>query len=154
MNENKKTFYEPQIFCDHFQNFKSYGIPKAQLIIADVPYCIGKNAYASNPTWYEGGDNRNGESKLAGKAFFESDLNFSPEHFMIFCSRLQAGERRWRQTGKKQCIRASAVPSVRADARLHQDRGIARTEALHSAGVPEEIFRASAQSEHEDSREL
>lgn len=86
--KRRKTFYEPQIFCDHFQNFKSYGIPKAQLIIADVPYCIGKNAYASNPTWYEGGDNKNGESKLAGKAFFESDLNFSPEHFMIFCSRL------------------------------------------------------------------
>lgn len=27
-----------ELFNDHFQNFKSYGIPKAQLIIADVPY--------------------------------------------------------------------------------------------------------------------
>lgn len=90
MNDIKarKTFYEPQIFNDHFQNFKAYGIPKAQLIIADVPYCIGKNAYASNPSWYKDGDNKNGESNLAGTAFFESDLNFSPEHFMIFCSRL------------------------------------------------------------------
>ena len=31
---------------DHFQNFKSYQLPKAQLIIADVPYNLGNNAYA------------------------------------------------------------------------------------------------------------
>lgn len=85
--------YEPQIYNDHFQNFKSYGIPKAQLIIADVPYNLGKNAYASNPEWYIGGDNKNGESKKAGKAFFESDYDFSPEHFMIFCSRLLKTEK-------------------------------------------------------------
>lgn len=76
-NTPHKTFYEPQLFCDHFQNFKSYGIPKAQLIIADVPYNLGKNAYASSPEWYIGGDNKNGESKKAGKAFFESDYDFS-----------------------------------------------------------------------------
>lgn len=28
-----------ELFNDHFQNYKAYGIPKAQLIIADVPYC-------------------------------------------------------------------------------------------------------------------
>lgn len=28
-----------ELFNDHFQNYKVYGIPKAQLIIADVPYC-------------------------------------------------------------------------------------------------------------------
>lgn len=84
----KTTFYEPHLFHDHFQNFKSYGIPKAQLIIADVPYNLGKNAYASNPSWYVDGDNKKGESDKAGKAFFESDMDFSPEHFMIFCSRL------------------------------------------------------------------
>ena len=38
-----------ELFNDHFQNFKAYGIPKAQLIIADVPYNLGANAYASNP---------------------------------------------------------------------------------------------------------
>ena len=26
-----------ELFNDHFQNYKVYGIPKAQLIIADVP---------------------------------------------------------------------------------------------------------------------
>ena len=38
-----------ELFNDHFQNFKSYGIPRAQLIIADVPYNLDTNAYASNP---------------------------------------------------------------------------------------------------------
>lgn len=44
-----------ELFNDHFQNYKVYNIPKAQLIIADIPYNIGKDAYASNPAWYEGG---------------------------------------------------------------------------------------------------
>lgn len=47
------------------QNYKKYAIPPAQLIIADVPYNVGKNFYGSNPMWYNGGDNKNGESKLA-----------------------------------------------------------------------------------------
>ena len=48
---------------DHFQNYKSYQIPKAQLIIADIPYNIGVNAYGSNPSWYIGGDNKNGDTE-------------------------------------------------------------------------------------------
>jgi len=76
------------IFNDHFQNYKSYGIPKAQLIIADIPYNLGNNAYASNPAWYEGGDNNNGESKLANKEFFDTDNDFRPAEFMHFCSKL------------------------------------------------------------------
>ena len=55
-----------KLFNDHFQNYKVYGIPKAQLIIADIPYNIGNNAYGSNPQWYIDGDNKNGESELAG----------------------------------------------------------------------------------------
>lgn len=58
-----------ELFNDHFQNYKVYGIPKAQLIIADVPYNLGNNAYASNPSWYVDGDNKNGESDKAGKEF-------------------------------------------------------------------------------------
>lgn len=71
---------------DHFQNFKSYQLPKAQLIIADVPYNLGNYAYASNPAWYKDGDNANGESELAGKAFFDTDKDFRPAEFMHFCS--------------------------------------------------------------------
>jgi site-specific DNA-methyltransferase (adenine-specific) len=59
------------------QNYKKYAIPPAQLIIADVPYNVGNNFYGSNPMWYKGGDNKNGESKYAGKSAFNSDFNFS-----------------------------------------------------------------------------
>lgn len=70
------------------QNYKKYGIPSAQLIIADVPYNVGKNFYGSNPMWYNGGDNKNGESKLAGKAAFNSDFNFNLYEYFHFCSKM------------------------------------------------------------------
>lgn len=79
---------------DHFQNFKSYQLPKAQLIIADVPYNLGNNAYASNPAWYKDGDNKNGESELAGKAFFDTDKDFRPAEFMHFCSTMLRAEKK------------------------------------------------------------
>lgn len=77
-----------ELYNDHFQNYKVYGIPKAQLVIADIPYNLGVNAYASNPMWYEGGDNKNGESKLAGKEFFDTDKDFRIAEFMHFCSHM------------------------------------------------------------------
>ena len=80
------------LFNDHFQNFKSYQIPKAQLIIADIPYNVGKNAYGSNPSWYIGGDNKNGQSELAGKEFFDTDKDFRPAEFMHFCSKMLVKE--------------------------------------------------------------
>lgn len=76
------------IFNDNFQNYKRYNIPKAQLVIADIPYNLGNNAYASNPQWYEEGDNTKGESKLAGKQFFNTDDNFKIAEYMHFCSKL------------------------------------------------------------------
>jgi len=77
---------------DHYQNFKSYQIPKAQLIIADIPYNVGNKAYGSNPKWYVGGDNKNGESGLAGKEFFDTDKNFNYAEFMHFCSKMMKKE--------------------------------------------------------------
>jgi site-specific DNA-methyltransferase (adenine-specific) len=74
------------LFNDHFQNFKVYQIPKAQLIIADIPYNVGKNAYGSNPSWYIDGDNKNGQSDLAWTEFFDTDKDFRPAEFMHFCS--------------------------------------------------------------------
>lgn len=44
-----------ELYRDSFQNYKTYNIPKAQLVIADIPYNISKNAYGSNPMWYVGG---------------------------------------------------------------------------------------------------
>lgn len=73
---------------DNYQNFKSYQLPKAQLIIADVPYNVGANAYGSNPSWYIDGDNKNGASEKAGKQFFNTDINFKPAEFMHFCSQM------------------------------------------------------------------
>ena len=81
-----------ELFNDNYQNFKVYGIPHAQLIIADIPYNIGVNAYASNPAWYKGGDNKNGESELAGKEFFDTDKDFRPAEFMHFCSQMLVKE--------------------------------------------------------------
>lgn len=34
-----------ELFNDNFQNYKRYNIPKAQLVIADIPYNLGVNAY-------------------------------------------------------------------------------------------------------------
>ena len=80
------------IYRDHFQNYKGYQIPKAQLIIADIPYNLGNNAYASNPAWYKDGDNKNGESELAGTEFFDTDKDFRPAEFMHFCSTMLRAE--------------------------------------------------------------
>jgi site-specific DNA-methyltransferase (adenine-specific) len=100
------------IYRDHFQNYKSYAIPKAQLIIADIPYNLGNNAYASNPSWYEDGDNKNGESELAGKSFFDTDEDFRPAEFMHFCSTMLKAEKKptklvegeARQKGEAPCM--------------------------------------------------
>lgn len=70
------------------QNYKKYAIPPAQLIIADVPYNVGHNFYGSNPMWYKGGDSKNGESKFAGKAAFNSDFNFNLYEYFHFCSKM------------------------------------------------------------------
>lgn len=77
-----------ELFNDNFQNFKRYGIPKAQLVIADIPYNLGNNAFASSPEWYIGGDNSNGESKKAGKSFFNTDYSFNIAEYFHFCNRL------------------------------------------------------------------
>ena len=77
-----------QIYHDNFQNYKQYNIKKAQLVIADIPYNIGENAYGSNPQWYEGGDNKNGESKLAKSNFFNGDGQFRIAEYMHFCNKM------------------------------------------------------------------
>lgn len=77
-----------ELYNDHFQNFKRYNIPKAQLVIADIPYNLGNNAYGSSPEWYKGGDNKNGESEKAGKSFFDTDNDFRLSEYMHFCSKM------------------------------------------------------------------
>lgn len=91
-----------ELFNDHFQNYKTYGIPKAQLIIADIPYNVGKDAYGSNPNWYVGGDNSNGESELAGREFFDTDKDFRITEFLHFCSKMLVKEPK--EAGKAPCM--------------------------------------------------
>ena len=76
------------LFNSSYQDFKRYGIPKAQLILTDIPYSLGTKAYGSNPTWYIGGDNKNGESDKAGETFFVTDENFKPAEFMHFAAQM------------------------------------------------------------------
>ena len=99
--ERKKTLRHV-IINDHFQNYKPYSIPKAQLIIADIPFNIGNYAYGSNPAWYVNGDNANGESDKAGKPFFDTDENFKVAEFMHFCSTMLIKEPK--ETGKAPCM--------------------------------------------------
>lgn len=77
-----------EIYHDNFQNFKRYNIKKAQLVIADIPYNIGENAYGSSPQWYNGGDNKNGESKFAKANFFNGDGQFNIAEYFHFCNKL------------------------------------------------------------------
>jgi site-specific DNA-methyltransferase (adenine-specific) len=91
-----------QLINDHFQNYKPYAIPKAQLVIADIPYNIGKNAYGSSPSWYIDGDNTNGESAKAGTEFFDTDKDFRITEFLHFCSTLMVKEPK--ETGKAPCM--------------------------------------------------
>lgn len=91
-----------KLIHDHFQNHKRHNVPRAQLIIADIPYNIGKNAYGSNPTWYVDGDRANGESDKAGKSFFDTDEDFRISEFMHFTSRLLKKEPK--ETGQAGCM--------------------------------------------------
>ncbi len=87
-NIEHKSKLKCELFNDSFQNFRKYAIPKAQLVIADVPYNVADMFYGSNPSWYIGGDNKNGESKLAHKQAFYSDNNFNIAEYFNFCSHL------------------------------------------------------------------
>ena len=91
-----------ELFNDNFQNWKTYPIKKAQLVIADLPYQLGVNAYASNPSWYVDGDNKNGESDKAGQAFFKTELTFHIPEYMHFCNNLLIKEPK--ETGKAPCM--------------------------------------------------
>lgn len=91
-----------ELYHDNFQNYKRYAIPRAQLVIADIPYNLGKNAYASSPMWYIGGDNKNGESQKAATAFFNGDGDFNLHEYFHFCGKLLKKEPK--EKGKSPCM--------------------------------------------------
>ena len=92
MTEQEKGKHKIKLKCelyhDHMENHKKYPIQKAQLIIADIPYNLGNNAYASSTSWYVEGDNKNGESAKAGTQFFNTDKDFNIDNFFRFVKRM------------------------------------------------------------------
>jgi len=86
--EYKRKKLKTELYHDNFQNYKRYNIPPAQLVIADIPYNSGDDAYASNPKWYKEGEIEKGKSDKAGKQFFNTDSNFNIAEYMHFCSKL------------------------------------------------------------------
>ena len=91
-----------ELYNDNFQNFRSYNIPKAQLVIADIPYNLSANFYASRPDWYKEGQMKNGESNKAHKAAFNTDFNFNIAEYFHFCNRLLIKEPK--EQGKAPCM--------------------------------------------------
>jgi site-specific DNA-methyltransferase (adenine-specific) len=91
-----------KLIHDHFQNYKRYNKPKAQLVIADIPYNAGKNAYASNPQWYENGHLKNGKSDRADSQFFDTDKDFRIPEYFHFCNKLVKPEPK--ETGAAGCM--------------------------------------------------
>ena len=85
------------LFNQSYQDFKRLGLPKAQLILTDIPYSLGDKAYGSNPSWYIDGDNKNGESDKAGETFFVTDENFKPAEFMHFAAQMLKPEPKERE---------------------------------------------------------
>lgn len=102
MDRDKIRNERVYLINDSFQNRKQYNIPKAQLVIADIPYNVGNNAYASNPQWYKDGDLNNGESELANAQFFDTDKSFNLHEFFHFCSKLLIPEPK--ETNKAGCL--------------------------------------------------
>ena len=111
-----------ELYNDNFQNYKVYNIPaKAQLVIADIPYNLGANAYGSNREWYVGGDNKNGESDKAGKTFFRTDEKFNIAEFFHFCSKLLIKEPKARNKAPAMIVFCAwqQIPMVQEYGRKH-----------------------------------
>lgn len=102
-NHIKKIYCE--IYHDNFENSRQYNLPRAQLILTDIPYNVGANAYGSNPNWYVNGEMGNGaDPKKANKPFFSTDENFNVVNFFRFCSRLLRPEPKNAEEGKSPCL--------------------------------------------------
>lgn len=85
------------LFNSSYQDFKRFGLPKAQLILTDIPYSLGADAYASNPSWWINGDAKQGASDKAGETFFVTDENFKPAEFMHFAAQMLKPEPKERE---------------------------------------------------------
>lgn len=136
-----------EIYRDSMQNFKKYGIPHAQLIIADIPYNVGTNFYGSNPMWYNGGDNKNGESKLAGKAAFNSDFSFNLYEYFNFAKQMMKPEPTEKVTRRGGAERRSVYDSFlrfTTDSDAHRRRCETRIREIHTRFFRQKLLSAGA----------
>lgn len=67
------------------KNYLDCGDVKFDLIFTDIPYNIGKDAYASNPQWWKNGIIKEGYSKKADTCFFDTDINFDIYEWLEWC---------------------------------------------------------------------
>ena len=100
-NKHKVTNYKGKVWCVTL-NTNSVFLVRRNGLIAFSGNCLGKKAYASNPSWYVGGSISNGESDLAGEEFFDTDKDFRPAEFMHFCSQMLRPEPK--EKGKAPCM--------------------------------------------------
>ncbi len=88
MKETYKKKLKCEIYRDSMQNYKKYSIPRAQLVIADVPYNVGNNFYGSNPSWYIGGGIiKTAKVSLQGKRRLTRTLTLTFMNIFIFVQR-------------------------------------------------------------------
>ena len=91
-----------KLYNDNFQNYKRYNIPKAQFVIADIPYNIGENAYGSRPESLVDRDVKKGQSEKSHSYFFGTDGHFNIAEYMHFCSKMLIREPK--EKGKSPCM--------------------------------------------------
>jgi len=111
-----------ELYHDSFENARTYQIPRADCIIADIPYNLGKNFYASRPDWWQENRVENGESNLANKAAFHTDFDFNIPNFFAFCARLLRKEPGKNEVGAPCMICFCSweqIPIVTAEAQKH-----------------------------------
>lgn len=71
-----------KLFNEDYRNVKLE--EKVDFILCDIPYNIGKNAYGSNPQWWNGSKIKNGKSSLAYTEFFTGDSEFSISDLLTY----------------------------------------------------------------------
>lgn len=99
--ETRKKKIKCEIYRDSFQNSKRYAIPKAQLIIADVPYNVGNNFYGSNPMWYNGGITRTEKVNLLESQLLTAILTLTFMSIFTFVARClrKTIQSHWQEVG-------------------------------------------------------
>lgn len=73
-----------ELYRDSFQNFRSYQLPKAQLIIADVPYNLGTKLMQAILHGIRMGIIKTERAILQGKSFLIQKMNFVLPSLCIF----------------------------------------------------------------------